>query len=406
MKTLETYIPESSPLLSNAKQQKVREAYNSQAIPTKKLEDWKFFDTSPWFDSSWDFSPNSSLSKETVTKIIKDLNYDNLLVFDNGILAKDYSDLTNCSVAEQTKETIQNLYDYTNVSEYGKLESLNTLCAKDGAFISIDKNSEKKHILIVSYFSGKSSFTFQRNIIAINSNSNINITEIIVSEGESCINNAIEVLIAENSQCEYTSIQKINDKSQFTQSFVAKQEKNSQLTCSTFPLSGKYVRTNIWVDKNDEQAHTYLNGLFFPAQDEQFEIYAWSNHNKPKCETHELFKGLAKDNGQGVFSGKIYVAKDAQETLATQSNKNILLSKAAKIHSKPQLEIYADDVSCTHGSTTGQINSEALWYMQARGIKREKAIGLLLSGFIAEVAEKITETTVQDYLLEFVNERI
>ncbi len=408
MKTLDTLVSETAGLLCN--NQEIIDSYNNLPIPTKHLEDWKFFDASSWFESKFDFSFKSSISKDEILETIGNIEFDSLLVFNNSEFDANLSELqdgVNClSNFKSCKPAeFNSTYNFTHISEQGKFESLNTICAKDGAHINISKS---QNIVIVSAFSGENTFSFQRNIICTNKNAAVNVTEISISKNDEkiCINNVVEILVGENSNIEYTSLQKLGNNSQFVQSIAGEQEAGSKILISTFPISGKYVRTNIWIDKNAENANTHLKGIIFPAKNEQFEVYAWANHNKPKCETHELFKGLAKENGVAVFSGKIFVAKGAQKTFATQSNKNILLSNDAKIYSKPQLEIYADDVSCSHGSTTGQVNKEALWYMQARGIKAEKAISLLLEGFINDVSEFVSNEFVRNSIVELITRKI
>lgn len=190
------------------------------------------------------------------------------------------------------------------------------------------------------------------------------------------------------------------------QRIYVNQGKYSTYEAGYFQLNGKNDTIELYLDKNGEQANTDLYGVFFPNQNEKYTISTYVKHKMPYCETTELFRGIADNEGTGTFSGVIYVARNAQKTNAKQQNRNILLSKTAHIHSEPQLEIYADDVVCNHGSSTGQIDSEALWYMQARGINKEKATKLLVSSFANDVLEKISNESLRQKIATMIAEKL
>jgi Fe-S cluster assembly protein SufD len=414
MNTIEEYIHKSNSVFETSFCSKMLAKYNTLPIPSKKLEDWKFFDATNWFQNTWNFNSPQQITQDQVNSIVSNISCDSVLVFENGKYIPEFSIEIANSISFQPLSKISQSLKNSDVLDtkteipYNKFEVANLLSATDGAFITIEKSKTPKHIVIISVISGNNSFSMLQNTITIESGAKINITEITVSlsNENSVSNNITSILCRENAECEYTSIQKLHANVSAVQSVLISQEKNSLVTYNSFPLSGSYIRSNVRIQKQGEQANTNLFGLFFPSKNEQFETYTWVNHNKPNCETNELFKGLANENGYGVFSGMIYVARDAQKTLAKQSNKNILLSETAKIHSKPQLEIYADDVSCNHGSTTGQINRDALWYMQARGIAPKDAIKLMLDGFISDVVEKISNEGVRDLINTSIKEKL
>jgi Fe-S cluster assembly protein SufD len=383
MQNLDTYIQSLSEKNSAPE---LFARYNSFDIPHKKMEDWKFRDTKDWFQGTYNFSPASVLTSRDVEEGIANISYDALLVYENGIYKPDFS---------QAQQIQRKDREYSSETDFvNKLEVANEMCAQDGARIHISSSASLQHILIASFYSGKETCVFQKNSVYVESGSQIAITEIHISLSNSVrVNHALSIHTEEQSSCEYTTVHSLDDEVQFIQHVRVQQKAESN---ATFPVSGKYIRTWVQVDKNGEHAHTHLNGLFFPVHEEQCEQYIYVNHLSPSCETYKLYKGLARDSGLGVFSGKVYVARDAQQTNAVQTNKNILLSDTAKIHSKPQLEIYADDVSCSHGSTTGQIDKDAVWYMQSRGISYSEAIQLLLSGFINEVVNTVSVESVRE----------
>lgn len=176
------------------------------------------------------------------------------------------------------------------------------------------------------------------------------------------------------------------------------QHRDSNFMCNTITLSGGLVRNNIAVKLADEGCNCNLYGLYLAKGKQLVDNYTFINHAMPLCISNQVYKGIIDDEASAVFFGRVLVAKDAQKTNANQSNKNVLLSESAKINSKPQLEIYADDVACSHGSTTGQLDQEAMFYMQTRGIQKEKARAMLLYGFISEVVNKIPNEAVKAYI--------
>lgn len=209
----------------------------------------------------------------------------------------------------------------------------------------------------------------------------------------------VHLFCEENSQCEQLILQKDS----VAQIIYVRQSKNTMYRGGYFQLAGIKDTVRLFVDKDGEHADTDIYGVFFPTENKVYSIETRVNHNSPYCNTEELFRGIADDSASGSFSGLVYVAKDAQKTEARQQNRNILLSKTAHIHSEPQLEIYADDVVCNHGSSTGQIDSEALWYMQARGIDTVTATRLLVAGFANDVLERIPDERVRTFVAEKIN---
>lgn len=212
----------------------------------------------------------------------------------------------------------------------------------------------------------------------------------------------LTISCGENANCTNYIVQRTDS----VQKILVKQDAYSTYTSGMFQLAGEKDTIDLVVEKNGEQANTNLYGVFFPSKKESYSIATRVNHQTANCETEELFRGIADEEGTGSFYGLVYVARDAQKTLAKQQNRNMLLSKTAHIHSEPQLEIYADDVVCTHGSSTGQIDAEALWYMQARGINRQMATKLLVAGFANDVLQKIADENLQEHISQQIAQKL
>jgi Fe-S cluster assembly protein SufD len=184
------------------------------------------------------------------------------------------------------------------------------------------------------------------------------------------------------------------------------QHRDSCFSGHTLSFCGAIVRNDIQVEQIEEGCETYLNGLYLPDREQHFDNELFVHHAKAHGTSKQVYKGIIDHKASAVFMGKVLVDRDAQKTQASQSNRNVLLSKDAKVNSKPQLEIYADDVACSHGSTTGQIDKEALFYLQSRGIDRRQAEVLLLSAFVADVIESIEVDALRLFVNLLINKRL
>jgi Fe-S cluster assembly protein SufD len=177
------------------------------------------------------------------------------------------------------------------------------------------------------------------------------------------------------------------------------QAEKSVFKITTVTASGTWVRNELNIRIEGQHCETFLSGAYFPKQDQLIDNHTFVDHQVPNCYSNELYKGVLFDNGKGVFNGKVYVHVDAQKTNAYQSNANIMMSDNASMFTKPELEIYADDVKCSHGSTTGQFNEEALFYLRARGLSEESAKRLLVSAFTSDVMNRISIPSWKEYVL-------
>lgn len=291
----------------------------------------------------------------------------------------------NSNLTELTENHFNNSVQFDSLHYFEK-------GAIDGGKNSISFNGEKS---IRLYFADTLPMTY---IVNIERDSNIALYTFFAPDS----NSEFHINCNENSTCEHFVMQKESS----SQKINVTQKSNSTYNAKIFQLNGANDSINLFVTKDGENANTNLSGVFFPKGNEKYVINTKVCHNKPNCETIELFRGIADQNGSGSFSGLIYVAKDAQKTSARQQNRNILLSKDAHVHSEPQLEIYADDVICNHGSSTGQIDEEALWYMQARGIDKTTAMKLLVAGFANDVLQQITNEQLQNFIADCIDKKL
>lgn len=184
-----------------------------------------------------------------------------------------------------------------------------------------------------------------------------------------------------------------------------KQEKDSTFTINTITLNGELVRNNLNIDVLGQNCNTHLNGAYLTKGKQHVDNHTTVDHTVANCESNELYKGVMDDDSTAVFNGKVFVRKDAQKINAFQSNGNVLLSGNATVNSKPELEIYADDVKCSHGSTTGQLDEDAVFYLRARGLSEKNARKLLVSAFIADVLDTIESEEVRAHIDNMLLER-
>ena len=232
-------------------------------------------------------------------------------------------------------------------------------------------------------------------------NSKLHIRQYFLGNSDSkdgFINHRNEVSLKSNSSLTIDKFQDLNENYNFCNEFID-QEQESEFIMNTFSASGIILRNDVFNNVNGKNCHSELNGVFAPIEKQHFDNHTTINHFVADCKSFENYKGVIKESGVGVFNGKVIVHQDAQKIEAFQKNNNILLDEESKIYSKPELEIYADDVRCSHGSTTGRFDEEALFYLRSRGISVKKSLELMTLGFINEVIEKSTDSDYKEFIL-------
>lgn len=283
------------------------------------------------------------------------------------------------------------------------LIALNTVFCNNGLFFKVGKNNAipmPVHIIYVSH-SNKPSLANSRNFIHIESGAELTLIESFVNTGEKVFSNYVsEKLVEENAKLTCYTFQKEGPASFSVHTNSVKVNAYANYSNTTITLSGELVRNNHNIELAASNCEAHLNGLFLTKGTQLVDNHTLIDHQMPNCESNELYKGIALDKSTGIFNGKIFVRKDAQKTNAYQSSKNILLSDDATINTKPQLEIYADDVKCSHGTSTGKIDTDALFYLKARGIGEESARKLLLQAFAEEVINRIDVDSLREKALD------
>lgn len=340
------------------------------------------------------------------------------LVFVNGVF-----DATRSSVDAVEGLTIKPLAEAleggVGMEHFGEIADFrkdafvawNTLGWDHGVYIGVSDNAEIGKPVIVHHIiraDDEQVVAFNRNLIVVGKNAMVTVIQKYYSDDSSPhhLNTVTEAFVDDNARLDSYSLQDdTGSQIQFNQTQV-RQKNNSRVNAYVFTLRGKIIRNNLGLALDGEGCESHMYGLYLLNGETLADNHTVADHLKPNSFSNELYKGIMDDRSRGIFNGKIFVRPNAQKTNAFQSNRNLLLSDDAKINTKPQLEIWADDVKCSHGCTTGQLDEEALFYLQTRGIPKATAKAMLLYAFAGELIEAVAIPALKQYLVKVVRERL
>ncbi|MBI4930587.1 MAG: Fe-S cluster assembly protein SufD [Bacteroidetes bacterium] len=412
-KTLLAKTFSSEPEWLKEKRKEAFENFSDSGIPTRKDEEYKYTDVRKIFSGKFTAIHNEA---HKLNFIPSPLGKENIqLVFINGWLHKDSTLSTKLSkgviVGNLATDGLLNHSDLLKkyLSNDGDaLAQLNSALWTDGAFIYIPENVAMENPIEIIHISTgvKEILASPRHLIIVGKNSSVSIIENNISldlNAHVIVNSHADIFVGENSKMQFYRLQNDCKNASQISSINVSQEKNSRFDTNAITLGSEWTRNDLSIALNGENCESHLNGLFITNGTDLIDNHTAVHHNKPNCQSNQLYKGILDGKSTGIFNGKIFVERDAQKTNAYQSSKNILLSDDATINTKPQLEIYADDVKCSHGSTTGQLNEEALFYLRSRGLSVESARNLLLYAFANDVLNTIRIDSLKNYLEELVN---
>jgi Fe-S cluster assembly protein SufD len=278
--------------------------------------------------------------------------------------------------------------------------ALNTLYSQEGLFIEVEENAQIEGVFQLLFHAyGTNCFAPFRVFIHLKKGSSFKLIQQFTASGEHLFSLPIvEYLIEENARISCDKLQMENASSFLLCEDYSIQKRNSTVLLNTFSISGAWVRNNSSFLIEGENCETNLNGAYLLKDLQHLDNHTIVDHIAPHCNSNELYKGILSGKATGVFNGKVFVRPNAQKISAFQSNANVLLSDDASVNSKPELEIYANDVKCSHGSTTGQLDEDAVFYLRARGLSEKSARSLITQAFIAEVLDKVEQKEVQDFI--------
>lgn len=397
------------PILSSELIEKARQELVNIDYPTTKNESWKYTRVTKISKKDFAINENNNISNIDKFKIIKDsIN----IVFINGFFSQSLSSenlKTDGLVIETINEKSSKLVG-KNVELTNEIfNSLNTVFSTGGVSITIKKNSKiDKPIQIINIISNNNTCASTRNIVVAEENTKAEIVQGFFSEtaNQTFDNHITEYFLKENASVEITKVQNYADEVYSISTEQVEQEKGSNFTLNTISLEGELIRNNVNVSVIGENCTTNLNGIYASSKKQHIDNHTTIDHIAAHCNSNELYKGIADGKSTIVFNGKVFVRPNAQKINAFQSNANVLLSDDASVNSKPELEIYADDVKCSHGSTTGQLDEEAVFYLQARGLSKKSATNLLINAFLMDVVDQIGNEEITSYIDEILETKL
>ena len=385
--------------------------FEENGFPSKKDEAWKYTSLAKLIKSDYSIFP-----KEETTIELKDVKKYFLfeidtykIVFIDGVYTPFLSDTTHDGIdvcllsaalsKDKYKETITTYFN-TIAKKDDNLTALNTSFTKEGAYIFIPKSVvAEKPIQILHFATGKQGpiLLQPRNLIVVEENAQVQIVERHQSlvPHQIMSNSVTEIFAAKKAVIDYYKVQNDLDEASLIDNTYVAQKTKSNVSVHTFSFGGKLTRNNLNFYQKGEYIDSIMKGVTIIGDQQHVDHFTLVDHAQPNCESHQDYKGIYSDKSVGVFNGKIYVNRIAQKTNAFQKNNNILLDDTATINTKPQLEIFADDVKCSHGCTIGQLDEDALFYLRSRGIPKKEAKGLLTYAFANNVLESVKIPTLK-----------
>ena len=399
-------------------------AFEHAGFPQRKEERYKYTHLEPVFDGelSFDFQPRKihfddeeifrcdvPMLDSTVLMVLNGYFYhpgkEALVHLENGII---YGSLKEA--AQQMPELVKKYLGNNAQTEDEPFVALNTAFSQDGVFLYVPRGvrMERPIQIINLLLSDKNQMVQHRNLLVLEAHAEaqVIICDHTLSPHMFLTNSVTEVYTGENADMDLLRLQnEHNNSCQVTNTWI-RQERNSRCQHGTITLHGGMVRNNLRIHMEGEGAETTALGLFLLDKMQHVDSYTVIDHSKAHCTSNQHYKGILDDSSTGAFNGKIHVHPDAQKTQAYQTNNNILLTDTARMNTKPRLEIYADDVKCSHGATVGQLDEQALFYLQSRGITRDEGRLMLMDAFTWDVISKIKQSALRERITDLVSKRL
>ena len=362
-------------------------SFMSKGFPTTKDEEWKYTSLKKIVTKEYTIENTGEIiDSSTVEKY--SLGFENRIIFSDGKL------IGSPNIKGVSINGFSNFESNTTDS----VLQLNKALAQNGFTISVDKNTVLESPIEILFFATtENNFSQYRNLISVGDNAEVKFVERIqtLNDSTSMVNNFTQIHCAKNTKVEYNKIQNNTPESRLIDTVNVYQEQDSTCDINTLIFGGSFTRNNLNFEQNGSNCESNMNGVSILDDNQLADNHTFVDHKSAHCRSNEMYKGVYLGHSKGVFNGKIMVRPDAQKIDAFQSNNNLLLSDNSTIDSKPQLEIYADDVKCSHGCTIGQLDEKALFYMRSRGIGIEEAKAVLTYAFASEAIENISVEEVK-----------
>lgn len=418
---LEARLVEHSPSWLAEKRRRAIARFKELGIPTKRWEMWRFTNIQPLTEIH--FEPVAADETRIPIKASV-LSYFDLhegddyrAVFVNGQLSPEYSRLEGLpqgvviaplTAALTSHESLvqKHLGEYSGRRD-NPFAELNLALHEDGAFIHVPRGVEVDkpiHLIFLARGGERTLAMHPRNLFVFGEGCSSQIVESYDGlDGSTYFNNVVtEAVLEQNAQVDHYKIQLESQQAVHLQTFELEQERDSRFSTHSITLGGRLGRNDIGSYLDGENVETVFNGLYMLTADQDMSTYTYLDHAQPHCNSHELYKGILNGKAHAAFNGRIHVHPDAQKTDSIQSSQHLLLAPTATVNAQPQLEIYADDVKCTHGATIGQLDKDALFYLQTRGMSEREAHALMTYGFANAILEEVRSDAVREHLSKLI----
>ncbi|WP_370089621.1 Fe-S cluster assembly protein SufD [Ekhidna sp.] len=381
----------TSSFQGNKTQKEALEMLNEIGLPHKKSEAYKFTPITSILKKNIDFSATAENIFDAKKLYEEEGSH---LVFINGIFSKDHSKFSNTLKFE--------VGDVTE-GKHDPFSLLNTAYAAEE--VRIESGQEAP---VYVYHFNSNGMSNPRIKVTIKDGHTFRLVEKLITpeDTKTFTNSYIEFSVGKNAFGYHTKVQNYNDATYSHETVVADVAKDSHFYNNTFSFEGAMVRNNLTINLDAENCEGHMYGLFLLDKKSHVDNNTSVDHMKPNSYSNEMYKGILDEKSTGIFNGKIYVRQDAQKTNAFQSNNNILLSEDATLHTKPQLEIWADDVKCSHGCTSGQLDEDAIFYLRARGINEKNAKAMILKAFALETMGHIKVESIKDEVQQLIDQKL
>ncbi|MNK05556.1 FeS cluster assembly protein SufD [compost metagenome] len=396
-------------LLNPELRQKAQEVLENTAFPTTRTEAWKYTRVAKIKNSNLTVQENPvsvdgkfGLSENSIQYVFVNG------LFSEALSSKSYPDGVKVLPLSHMDEAEVRVLG-GNVPLDGEVfSSINTAYATDGLYVHVSAKMQIEPVIeIIQINTEKNILTNLRHVLVAEAFSEVKFIQrsISVNGSENFTNVISEIHVGKNAKLTIDKLQEEDETCSQISTELVNQHQDSNFTINTVTLNGQLVRNNLTIEVDGQNCETNLNGAYILNGNQHVDNHTVVDHKVANCESNELYKGVIDGKATAVFNGKVFVRKDAQKINAFQSNGNVLLSDDATINSKPELEIYADDVKCSHGSTTGQLDEEAVFYLRARGLSEASARQLMVGAFIEDVIQKIENEAVVNRIHAILRER-
>ena len=395
---------------------------SEKGFPQRKNEDWKYTNIQTLLEQEFTLSDSSciGLMCEDIEHLFLSIDEDCRIVFVNGRFAPqlsvfhhDKSEFEMIGLAKVIATHPELLQPYLARfvdSSAGGFNALNTASINDGLYLHVFKNTQIKEPIHVLYLSTAIDglLILPRNLILLDDHAQATVVEHYASLGEAnmLVDTVNETRLASGAKLDHIKIQQESKLTSHIASHAIFQQRDTQLLSTVISTGGKLVRSDIHTRLVEPGGECTLNGLYLADESQHMDFHTFTEHSAKACSSRQDYRGVLNEHSRAVFNGRVYVHKDAQQSHAEQSNNTLLLSDKAEMDSKPQLEIYADDVKCSHGATIGQLDENMLFYLRSRGLDEQTARSFLVKGFIAKVLQKIQPIPLRTRIEQWVNQRL